>query len=139
MAEVTMSLIEYQELQSQRDEARDRCAQLEKRIHEVEMTDPSDRIPPLVECVQAALPIVKFAVGNMAPETVRGWPYAELQAFAERLETMPGADTRIREYALEFRNFILEAKTVEAERVRMDEARAQAAAEPTPAEPSVEP
>ncbi|GAF90560.1 unnamed protein product [marine sediment metagenome] len=131
MAEITMSMIEYQELQSRANDAQKRCTELEKRIHEVEMTDPEDRIPDLVACIKAALPIVEFAVGNLAPETVRGWPYDELLAFAGKLETMPGVDTRLKEYALGFRSFIREAQEVETTRGRMDNARAYGLTGPT--------
>jgi hypothetical protein len=132
MAEITMSMQEYKELESQRDTAREEAAELRKKLHNAEMTDPGERIPGLVRAIEASLPIVKFAVGNLAPETVRGWPYDELVAFAEELDKLPGADTRTREYALEFRNFVREAQDVERGRRERDAAKSvetQASAE----------
>jgi hypothetical protein len=120
MAEITMSLQEYEEIKTQRDEARQEMAELRKKLHDAEMRDPSERVPGLVRAVEAALPVVKFAVGNLAPETVRGWPYDDLAAFAEELDKLPGADTRMQEYALEFRNFVREAQSIEADRRERD-------------------
>lgn len=120
MAEITMSLQEYEEIKTQRDEARHEMSELRKKLHDAEMRDPSERVPGLVRAVEAALPIIKFAVGNLAPETIRGWPYDELVAFAEELDRLPGADAAMREYALEFRNFAREAQSVEAGRRERD-------------------
>jgi len=72
--------------------------------------------------------VVKFAVGNLAPETVRGWPYADLKTFADELVKLPGADTGLKEYALDIQNFIREAREVENLRRERDESLQKAVA-----------
>lgn len=121
MAEITMSLPEYQELTSQRDDARREAAELRDQLRKAEMRDPEGRIPNLVLGMEAALSVIKFAVGNLAPETVRGWPYPDLLTFVDALEKLPGVGTETKEYALEFRNFVREARQIERERQARDE------------------
>lgn len=120
MAEVTMSLQEYNDLIAQRDQARREYAELQERMCATASQDSTTG--DLLRCIQAAIPIITFAVGNLDPATVRGWPYGHLKTFAEGLEGLPGVDTRTKEYALDLRNFIYEARGIESERARRDEA-----------------
>lgn len=124
MAEIKMTLQEYNDLINQRDEAIKRAAEAEKREAEVRLQGgDSDLTARLSDAVLAALPVVKFASGNLDPRTVRGWPYPELETFAEAIETLPGVDAPTKETALEFRNFVHEGQQVEAERYSGDAAR----------------
>jgi hypothetical protein len=123
MAQITMSLPEYQELTTQRDEARQHLADLKAKVANEQLSDPEGIIESLVSALHASLPIVKFAAGNLDPRTVRGWPYDALEHYAQVLDELPGADTVLRETALEFRNFIFEGRTVESERYSSDAAR----------------
>jgi len=120
MAEVTMSLQEYNDLLAQRDQARREYAELQEQIRTTASQDPATA--DLLKCVKAAIPVITFAVGNLDPATVRGWPYGALKTFAVGLDCLPGADTCMKEYALDLRNFIYEARGVESERARRDEA-----------------
>lgn len=120
MAEITMSIQEYEELKTQRDTAEARAAAMEAKAAAAELSDPDDIIVKLMDAIDAALPIIKFAAGNLDPRTVRGWPYPELETFAKTLDTLPGADIATKDTALEFRNFILEGQATEAERYSGD-------------------
>jgi hypothetical protein len=135
MAEIKMSLEEYQELTGQRDEAERARGEMAKKLADAEMADPTGRVPELVECIRAGLAVVKFAVGNLAPETVRGWPYADLKRFAEGVAKLPGADAFTEGAAHEFQSFINGAREIEELRRARDEQRMNPPAqapEPTP-------
>lgn len=44
----------------------------------------------LIAGLRAALSVIQWAQGNYDPETVRGWPHAELRLVAETVKAMPG-------------------------------------------------
>jgi hypothetical protein len=125
VAEIKMSIEEFQEFQRQRDVALERATDLEKRLEKAHLADPEGRIARVLEAFNAALPVVKFATGNLDPRTVRGWPYEQLETLSHVLDELPTADPAYKELALEFRNFIAEGRALEAERYSADAARFQ--------------
>lgn len=83
---------------------------------------PEDRA--ILETLQAALPLVQFAVANLPPETIV-WPYEQLRAFGERLKSCPGLDLFTRElgqnligFAAEFRKLRAQHESWSAEQKR---------------------
>lgn len=65
------------------------------------------------------LPVVQFAVGNLPPETIKGWPHEALDAVAQRYLQLSGQSLgRIteRELMVELRKFAAEAKGWETRR-----------------------
>jgi hypothetical protein len=119
-AEVTISLDDLDELRQARDKAERRAAEYKAQLLKEELDDPSGKVPKLVACIQAAMPIVQFAVANLDPSITRNWPYEELAKFAEVLDKMPGVDELTKEFALEFRNFAREIKRTESDRRSRD-------------------
>lgn len=133
MAQIMLSREEYDTLMYDRRMAESRVAELEQKLEQVRLEDPSDRVPPLVACIRSALPIVQFALGNLDPTTVRGWPHEAVTAFAETIRSLPGADVTIHEMGLEFLNFARYAARVERDRAERDAKRIELARQPAAA------
>jgi hypothetical protein len=53
----------------------------------------------LAEALQHALKVVCFAVANLHPLTVRGWPYEALRALGQLAPHLPGVDESFRQVA----------------------------------------
>ena len=116
MAEIKMSLDEY-------DALRAKHRTLQQQINEAEAArdaaltqDPSGRVPKLTTAMLDGFEVIRFAVSNLAPETVRNWPYLHLRRFANVLKDLPGAPAIARETALEFLLFAGEAERLEKDR-----------------------
>ena len=106
------------------DAMRSRIAAADEHIHRLEAElvaastrDASGLVPQLLDVIATVIPIVQFAVGNLDPATVRGWPHQLLDSFGEKLLTMPGTTDALKEFALELRVFARQA--VEYERMRI--------------------
>ena len=74
--------------------------ELIRRVAELEQIQAQPPITgsqaELVALIDLALPILRFAVANLPPETSPGWPYKELRALGETIARTAGvsADTR---------------------------------------------
>jgi hypothetical protein len=111
-----MSLDEY-------DAIRAKQRTLQRQINEAEAArdaalthDPSGRVPELTNAILDSFEVVRFAVSNLAPETIRNWPYLHLRRFANVLKDLPGAPPIARETALELLLFAGEAERLERAR-----------------------
>jgi len=110
-----MSLEEFDSLRAQLSAAHEENGRLVNKLEAALQSDPADRVPPLIEALKAALPIIRFGVSNLDPRTITRWPYKELRAFADALEQAPlGPD--ILECAIELRAFSDEIKLIELDR-----------------------
>jgi len=67
-----------------------------------------------------AIKIVQFAVGNLDPATVSGWPHEALVKIADAIEKIPGIDQHVAELPPELRAFADIAKGLEAFRKERD-------------------
>jgi len=113
---IEITLEDLDEMRSQIREASDRLVRAEKEKNEALAADPSGRVPQLLAVIEAALPIVQFAVENLEPTTVRGWPHKTLDKLGELLATVDGMSVIAREIAPELRVFAHEAELIELER-----------------------
>jgi hypothetical protein len=52
-----------------------------------------------------AMPVVRFAVGNMDPMSFRGWPHRSLTSIAAALSSLPGVDADQQETAGDLKIF----------------------------------
>lgn len=68
----------------------------------------------------SALKVVQFAVGNLEPSTVAGWPHAALVEIADAIEKIPGIDQHIAEMPPELRHFAALAASLEEMRKERD-------------------
>jgi hypothetical protein len=124
---INMPLSEWQEMQSKLARAQKENGELERKARDLERSDPTGRIDRLVEALDDALEIARYAVANLDPATVRGWPFKTLRALGERLRDIPGATADHTQIGAEFVSFSHEAETLENERVERDAlARAEA-------------
>lgn len=118
MATISLELSEYHDLMNAKSAAENKTADLERQL---QITQTSDvLVGHLCEALKAAREVVRFAVANLPPETVRGWPADQLKKFADLLETAPGATQDYRDMAMDLRLFSREADTLEQMRVRRD-------------------
>jgi hypothetical protein len=81
------------------------------------LTHQAAALPALLgDGLRAAVVIVQWAQGNYDPETVRGWPHAELRKVAEVLKAMPGVTDRELEWIGDVRYYADMAEAVERAR-----------------------
>jgi hypothetical protein len=69
---------------------------------------------------RALFPVVQFAVGNLHPSAVRGWPHEALAHAAEHIRTMPDVTTDELALAHELEEFGKLARGYEAMRKQRD-------------------
>ena len=127
-AVINLPLGEWQEAQNKLQKAEQDAEELRRNIRTLEREDPSGRVTRLFQTLDDALTVARYAVGNLDPSTVRGWPFEALRALGERLQSLPGATAEHTHLGLEFVNFAREAEAVEKGRVMRD-AREQVKAE----------
>lgn len=90
----------------------------QRKIHATTPT-PSALDDATLAAFDQVLPIVQFAVGNLPPETIKGWPHETLDAVAQRYLQLSGqslARLTERELMEELRKFAAEAKGWETRR-----------------------
>lgn len=115
-AVVNVPIDEWDEIRNREQKLHAEIAELTQKLAQAERTDPTGRLEPTIEAVEAAIPIIQFAVGNLHPDTVRGWPDDALHTFADRLTAMPGATQIQKELAIELRAFAHQAEMRARER-----------------------
>jgi hypothetical protein len=121
VGKIELSLEEY-------DALRAKTRHLQKLVTDAEAArdaaltaDPTGRIPTLTGAIIDAFEVIRFAVGNLDPRTVRDWPHKSLDRFANVLKDLPGASHIPKETALEFIGFAYEARMLEQDRAEHPE------------------
>lgn len=109
-ATVTVPYNEYQAIQEAKLQAELETAKLRQQLtsSKIEASDAA-----LFEIARAAIEIVRFAVGNLPPESTKHWPIAALRVVASRLPLMPDAGVDDQELALTLVNFAHECDVYE--------------------------
>jgi len=95
----------FNKLREDQRTTQNRVYELEKELAAAKLTDGSGAAQLLHDAFHEAIKVVQFAVGNLAPETVAGWPYKALFAIADAIEKIPGVDVHVREMPAELRHF----------------------------------
>jgi hypothetical protein len=86
-------------------------------------------VPQLLhDAFHDAIKIVQFAVGNLDPQTVVGWPHAAVMKIADAIEKIPGVDRHVAEMPIELREFAKNAAGFEAYRKERDKNKVVVAA-----------
>jgi hypothetical protein len=93
-----MDITEWQELRNTIDALERDVAALRKRLAEARIGACGDN-RRLFEALNHTIEIVRFAIANLEPRTVRGWPHESLSAFAALLPDLPGIDRSLAESA----------------------------------------
>jgi hypothetical protein len=115
-AQVTISLDELDELRGRLRKAHEDNAALSADMRAAEIASAGDRADGLLATIRQGLVVVRFAVANLDPETIRGWPWEALHGFAGSLSALPGATDLDRELAIELRAFSRACERREIER-----------------------
>jgi hypothetical protein len=120
---LTITLKDLNHLKAATEQERKRVQALESQLAEARMTDPNGVIRDLCGIVRSAKAVVQFAVGNLEPSTVRGWPYEALRAFADGLLRLPDADVQDQTLASDLCTFAKNAAGYEEYRRERDAKR----------------
>lgn len=75
--------------------------------------DGSGMTKNLFDAFHQAMKIVQFAVGNLNPETIAGWPHEALTNVAGYLESIPGIERHLTELPDDLRRFASQAASLE--------------------------
>lgn len=89
MATVTLELAEYQKLADDKKESDARIAQLEKDVINAKLGDPESELRAMAKIVRAALQVTRFAMANLSPEAIKGWPFADLEFLGKNVFYLP--------------------------------------------------
>lgn len=116
---VTVPLSMYDKLREELKQLQGKNYELEKQVTAAKLGD-SDVAQQLHAAFHDAMKIVQFAVGNLDPATVAGWPHEALVAVAAAIEKIPGVDRHISELPEELRAFAGVAKGLEEYRRERD-------------------
>jgi hypothetical protein len=88
---VTMKLGDYQRLDRDIQTHKAEVSRLSRELETAKIDGDVDGLArKYLEAFMAAMPIVRFAVGNMDPMSFRGWPYKELEKVIVALKNLPG-------------------------------------------------
>lgn len=114
MAQITLDLSEWQALQGQISTLQNALATAKDETDKLRLAGPdgADKAA-LLKALRSALGIVQFAVANLDPETVRGWPFPALLHLAASLSDAPGLSAVERELAPIFEAFAKECGALE--------------------------
>lgn len=125
---VTVKYSVYHKLREDLRETQNRVYVVEKELAAAQLNDGSGAAQLLHGAFHEAIKVVQFAVGNLAPETVAGWPHKALVAIADAIEKIPGIDVHVREMPSELRHFAKLAAGYEEYRKQRDANRVVTAA-----------
>lgn len=89
MAQHTLNDEEYHELIRAREEAYAEANRLRGELVAAKQADPANRIKALNDFARSAIEIVRFAVANLNPESIRGWPTNALKNVADLMAALP--------------------------------------------------
>lgn len=102
---VQLKFSEYQSLLEEVKTQQSRIYELERQLAGAQLADVSGTTKQIHDALHNALKIVQFAVGNLAPEIVAGWPHRALADVANAIDTLPAMDTHIKEVPNDWREF----------------------------------
>lgn len=124
---VNVPLSTYDKLRDERKELQAKVYELEKQLVTVQLGD-GEVARQLHGAFHEAIKVVQFAVGNLDPSTVVGWPHQALIAIADAIEKIPGIDRHVSELPPELRHFAGIAAGLEALRKERDKNKVVVAA-----------
>lgn len=111
MAQITLSLEEYQILVDARKEAENKTASLQHALADLKLiaSDPGT-VKALTDLARHALTLARFAVGNLPPESTRGWPVESLEIIGSLLPALPTFTVDDGDLGREFHSFAQEVR-----------------------------
>lgn len=118
MPSVTMTLEELDGLRARERAAIMRTVELEKQLVEAKQADPLERIGQLMLLCRTFMGITRFAIANLPPETIKGWPWLNLEMLVENLKHLPDFSMDDESFVSDLRAFARECKDHEERRAR---------------------
>lgn len=117
---LSIKLADYDALRDQVKNADHRVAEVRKEVDALtqqlaaaKVADPSNVIQGYRSIIDDLVMVLQFAVANLDPMTVRGWPYPSLRAVATKVETLPGLAPYNVELPIPLREFSYSAEYYE--------------------------
>lgn len=104
-ATLNLSMSDYTMLLNRVKEAEQEAAEARVALQAQRLEDPTGRVPALTSFARECLTIARFAVANLPPETIRGWPVEALRRMTLGLKDLPDYDVNDRDMAIDLLNF----------------------------------
>jgi hypothetical protein len=120
---ISLKLSDYDKMRTGQRALETRLRELEVELTAAQLADPSETLGHVHRAFLQAMQVVQFAVGNLPPESIVGWPHAALAHLAEAVNTLPGIGPHLKEIAPELREFARGAASLEAWRKERDKHR----------------
>lgn len=117
-AKLEMSLADFQQLQTRMQDLERKNVELQKLADDVRLEAGGSEAGAFKDAFSLAMQIVRFAIANLDPLTVRGWPYETIREICLHLEARPAIDASARETVTDLRVFATECE--KWERARRD-------------------
>lgn len=117
---VSIAISAYDKL---RNETRDQQAEiyrLQEELKQAKLADNDGTTKLFHETFHTMMKIVQFAVGNLDPSTIAGWPHQAVADLADAIEKLPGIERHITEMPQQLRDFAALGKGFEALRKERD-------------------
>jgi len=116
---VSIKYSDYNKLREDLRTVQNQNYELEKKLAAAALGD--DTVAKLLHSAfHSAIKVVQFAVGNLEPSTVAGWPHAALVEIADAIEKIPGIDQHVAEMPPELKHFAALAASLEEMRKERD-------------------
>jgi len=115
-ATLNLSMSDYTMLLNRVKEAEQEAAEARVALQAQRLEDPTGRVPALTTFARECLTIARFAVANLPPETIRGWPVEALRRMILGLKDLPDYTVNDRDMALDLLNFADECEQHEIRR-----------------------
>lgn len=132
-----ISMMHYDSLRSKITQLEVELGEARKQRDAMFNADSEGRVTRLTDALARALHIVQYAVGNLDPATVAGWPYEDLAALARLLPGLPLTED-IQGLMVVFDEFAKTAEGFEAYRRERDKHRIVVPASPDDFGPKTE-
>lgn len=125
---VSIPMATYDRLRDDLREAQNEQQKLKIELAAAKIADNSGVTKLLFDAFHQSIKVVQFAVGNLDPQTVAGWPHAAVVAIADAIETIPGIDQHVAEMPPELRAFAQSCASYEEFRKERDKNKVVVAA-----------
>lgn len=106
---VTIPLEEFDALRKRANEREDEIEKLKKEIVNARLDGLGSQVRSALQSVRPGSRIVGFAMANLSPREIKGWPTEDLVLFSRGLDSLPDATPQEVEFAHEMRAFAGEA------------------------------
>jgi hypothetical protein len=113
MPEITLTLAEYDDLRARVDALTKELAAFRRAAGEAAVNALGG--PEVVQAFLDARELVSFAVAQLDPRVIKGWPHETLRRFALALNRVPGLDA-VQDVIGEYLAFAFEAENEELRR-----------------------